>query len=77
MIAGYAPVLDGEDQRQVISISSGTVVVLEGLGITRGTKHYGGGGVEIQYGTVTLNNCDIHNNQASVCARFDETTPLK
>jgi hypothetical protein len=36
VIAGHA-VLDGEDQRQVISISSGWVV-LEGLGITRGTE---------------------------------------
>ena len=34
VIAGHA-VLDGEDQRRVISISSG-MVVLEGLGITRG-----------------------------------------
>ena len=62
VIAGHA-VLDGEDQRQVISISSGTVV-LEGLGITRGTESSYGGGVYIYAGTVTLNNCNIYSNIA-------------
>ena len=34
-----------------------------------------GGGVFIQGGTVTLNSCNIHNNQATVRARRHETTP--
>ena len=36
-----------------------------------------GGGVYITVtdGTVTLNSCNIHNNQATVRARLHETTP--
>jgi hypothetical protein len=36
-----------------------------------------GGGVYIhtQGGTITLDNCNIHNNQAPVRARLHETTP--
>ena len=35
-----------------------------------------GGGVFISGGTVTLNSCDIHNNQATVRACLHGTTPL-
>ena len=44
--------------------------MLEGLAITRGYSALnigipGGGGLDIFGGSVTLNNCDIHHNEAS------------
>ena len=64
-------VLDGENARVVISfgLGAGDKVVLSGLQITRGnTKRSGlsdGGGINIDGGTVNINNCAIHNNQAT------------
>ena len=64
-------VLDGENARGVISITSGTVT-LDSLNITKGSDTYGGG-VYIVSGTVMLTSCDIYSNTANVCAHLHET----
>ena len=64
-------ILDGQNERRVMYIMSGTVV-LDGLDITNGfatplsdDNCYGdGGGVHIIGGTVTFNDCNIYSNQA-------------
>ena len=62
--AGKA-ILDGEDVRRVIHISSGTVNLM-GLVITKGRTANGrGGGVRITGGVVSLNNCEMHTNTGS------------
>ena len=67
--AGMA-ILDGENARRGVHISGGTVV-LEGLAITKGTIAGHGGGLKVSGScVVTLNNCDIHHNEA---VRIDGT----
>ena len=62
-------ILDGQNAQCIVYIASGTVA-LEGLDITRGLSEVGGGVYVIGVATVTLDNCNIHNNNAYVRARL-------
>ena len=65
-------ILDGENARRVVSITSGTVV-LEGLDIARGSASSGGGvAISGSSTTVTFTTCNIYQNRNPdvTCGRF-------
>jgi hypothetical protein len=63
--ASYGTIVDGgEEERSVISLNSGTMVILSHLTITGGKSAIGGGGIRVFNATLTLLNSTVTNNTA-------------
>ncbi|GAB4535904.1 MAG: hypothetical protein Fur0018_26380 [Anaerolineales bacterium] len=73
----YVSLLDGENSRRGVFVSGGVTVTLDGLDITRGNatalggalsgdEDGAGGGVYVYTSTLTINNCRIYSNTASL-----------
>jgi hypothetical protein len=60
----HPTVLDGQDTRRVLLISSGASPILDGLSITQGYGDYSGGGISSENSHPTIQNCIIEENHA-------------
>ena len=61
----YPTIIDGQDIRRGIYVSSAVSATLTGLHITNGVDNFTGAGIYNAYGTLTVENCRIYNNHVT------------